>query len=57
MFHTRYLSRATARKMFPCLEYWTDAKFHLAERVWIETGFNEILIGSLVFFEWCVEND
>jgi hypothetical protein len=57
MFRTRYLSRTTARQMFPGLEHWTDAKFRLAERVWIETGFNEVLIGSLVFFEWCVEND
>ncbi len=57
MFRTRYLSRVAARQMFPGLEHWTDARFYLAERVWIETGFNEILIGSLQFYEWCLEND
>jgi len=55
MFRVRYISRNTAKELYPELSIQSDSWFLRMERAWIESGFNDILIGSINFYEFCLE--
>jgi hypothetical protein len=51
----RYISRNIAKEVFPGLSIQPDSWFLLMERRWVDLGFSDIMIGSMTFYEFCVE--